>query len=292
MIRRPFAFHAPTTLNGARALLSQFGEEAKLLAGGQSLVPLLNLGLSSPAHLISLNRLHDLSYIREEGGEIAIGALTCHRAVERSATLQARCGLLAETAGHIGDIQVRNRGTIGGSVCHFDPAADYPPVLCLLDVRFRIAGPTGERIVEAKDCFVDYMTTCLRPDEILIEVRAPILPPGTGSAYTKLARVEGGFAIVGVGAYLVVHPDRTCKEVRVGVGGATSVPLRLTTIEEGMRGRKVGEEFLNDVAEAAYDAVVQPTADLHADGAYKREMVRVLTHRALSTALTRALPRS
>jgi carbon-monoxide dehydrogenase medium subunit len=165
-------------------------------------------------------------------------------------------------------------------------------VLLLLDARFRIAGPTGERIVGAKDCFVDHMTTCLRPDEILVEVRVPTLPPGTGSAYTKLVRVEGGFAIVGVGAYLVVHPDRVCKEVRVGVGGATPVPLRVAKIEEVMQSREVDEEFINDAAEAAYAAVVQPTAELHADGAYKREMVRVFTRRALSTALTRARPRS
>lgn len=291
MIRRAFAFHAPTTLMDALHLLSQHGVEAKLLAGGQSLVPMLNLGLSSPAHIISLNRLRDLSYIREEGREVTIGALTCHRVLERSAVLTARCPILAETAGHIGDIQVRNRGTIGGSVCHFDPAADYPSVLLLLGARFRLAGPAGERIVEAKDYFVDYMTTCLRSDEILLEVRVPILPPGTGSAYSKFARVEGGFAIVGVGAYLVCHPDRTCQEVRVGIGGATAVPLRLTAIEEAMPGRKVDEKFIGDVAEAAYEAAAQPTAELHADGAYKREMVRVFTRRALSTALARALPK-
>jgi len=138
---------------------------------------------------------------------------------------------------------------------------------------------------------VDYMTTCLRPDEILLEVRVPVLPPGTGSAYTKLVCVEGGFAIVGVGAYLVCHPNRTCQEVRVGIGGATSVPLRLTAIEETMPGRKVDEGFIDDVAEAAYDAAAQPTAELHADGTYKREMVRVFTRRALRTALARALAR-
>ncbi len=290
MIRRPFDFHAPTTLTDVLHLLSEYGAEAKLLAGGQSLVPVLNLGLSSPAHIVSLNRLRDLSYIREEGREVAIGALTCHRVVERSEVLKARCSILAETAGHIGDIQIRNRGTIGGSVCHFDPAADYPPVLLLLGARFRVAGPAGERVVEAKDYFVDYMTTCLRPDEILLEVRIPILPPGTGSAYTKLTRIEGGFAIVGVGAYLVCDPDCTCQEVRVGIGGATSVPLRLTAIEEVMQGRKVDEGFMNEVAEAAYDAAAQPTAELHAEGAYKREMVRVFTRRSLSTALARAVP--
>ena len=291
MIRRSFAFHAPTTLTDALHFLSQYGAEAKLLAGGQSLVPVLNLGLSSPAHIVSLNRLRDLSYIREEGREVTIGALTCHRALERSEVLTARCGILAETAGHIGDIQIRNRGTIGGSVCHFDPAADYPPVLLLLGARFRIVGLAGERMVEAKDYFVDYMTPCLSSDEILLEVRVPILPPGAGSVYTKLARVEGGFAIVGVGAYLVCHPDRTCQEVRVGIGGATSVPLRLMAIEEAMRGRKVDEGFIDDVAEAAYEAAAQPTAGLHADGTYKREMVRVFTRRALRTALARALPR-
>ncbi len=289
MIQRPFTFHAPVILQDTLNLLSQHGEEAKLLAGGQSLVPVLNLGLSSPAHIISLNRLRELSYVREEGKEVAIGALTSHRTVERSQVLKTRCGILAETAGHIGDSQIRNRGTIGGSVCHFDPAADYPPVLLLLGARFRIAGLAGEKIVEAKDFFVDYMTTCLRPDELLLEVRVPILAPGTGSAYTKLTRVEGGFAIVGVGAYLVLNPDRTCQEVRVGIGGATSVPPQLTAAEDARQGRKVDEGFINDMAEAAYNAVTQPTSELHADGEYKQEMARVFTRRALSLALTRAL---
>jgi len=188
----------------------------------------------------------------------------------------------------IGDAQIRNRGTIGGSVCHFDPAADYPPVLALLDARFHVAGAGGERVIPARDFFTGYMATALRPDEILTEVRVPDLAPETGTAYAKFARTEGGFAVVGVAASIALDSGRACRSVRVVLGGVAPVPVRLADIEKAKPGKKVDEGFIDEVGEAAFSAAAQPSAELHAEAAYKREMARVFARRALAAALARA----
>ena len=179
-------------------------------------------------------------------------------------------------------------GHLGGSIGHFDPAADYPPVLVLLDAAFQIVSPSGERTVAAKDVFVDYMTTSLAADEVLTAIRVPVLSPDTGTAYVKFTRVEGGFAIVGVGVCLRLNPDRTCLSIRVGICGAAPVPVRLTAIENTLTGRAVDDAFVEAVATAAYETAYDPVAELHADADYKREMVRVFTRRAVKTALERA----
>ena len=291
MIRAPFQLHTPSSIDEAVRLLSQCtqnGEDAKLLAGGQSLMPSMNLGLVAPAHIVSLNHIADLNTIRRDGETIVIGAGVPHRALAESEIVQAHCPILSETASSIGDVQVRNRGTLGGSIGHFDPAADYPPVLVLLDAAFRIVGPVGERTVAAKDLFIDYMTTSLNADEVLTEIRVPVLSPDTGTAYVKFTRVEGGFAIVGVGACLRLNPDGTCRSIRVGICGAAPVPVRLTAIEETLTGKVVDDAFVEAVASAAYEAAHDPVAELHAEADYKREMVRVFTRRAVKTALERA----
>ena len=290
MIRAPFQLHTPQSVDEAVQLLAQCdqnGEDAKLLAGGQSFIPTMNLGLSTPAHVISLNHVAGLSSIRQDNDTIAIGARTTHRDLSESELLQTHCPILSEAAASIGDVQVRNRGTLGGSIGHFDPAADYPPVLVLLDATFRLVGPNGERTVTAQDFFVDYMTTSLSPDEVVTEVRVPVLPSGTGSAYTKFTRVEGGFAIVGVGACLALNSDGACQSVRVGICGAAPVPVRLTSIETAMVGQAVDETFIENVAQAAYASAQDPVAELHADAEYKKAMVRVFTRRAVKTALER-----
>ncbi len=290
MIRAPFHLHTPHSIDEAVRLLSQYaqnGEDAKLLAGGQSFIPTMNLGLATPAHIISLNHVAGLNYIRRDGDTLAIGAGTTHRALAESEILQAHCPILSEAAASIGDVQIRNRGTLGGSIGHFDPAADYPPVLVLLDAAFHIVGPSGERTVAAKDIFVDYMTTGLDADEVLTEIRLPVLPSDTGTAYVKFTRVEGGFAIVGVGACLALNADRTCQSIRVGMCGAAPVPVRLTALEEAMPGKAVDDAFVDAIADAAYEAAHDPVAELHADADYKREMVRVFTRRAVKTALER-----
>jgi carbon-monoxide dehydrogenase medium subunit len=289
MIRQAFTFHRPHSVNEAVQLLAELGEDTKLLAGGQSLVPTLNLGLAAPGHVISLNRLRPaLSYIREEGPEIAIGALATHHALATSSLLKNRCAILAEAAADIGDVQVRHRGTIGGSIAHFDPAADYPPVCLALGAKFRITGPSGDRVVSAEQFFQGYMTTAVGPQEMLTEIRVPILAAGTGSAYAKHRRIEGGFAIVGVAAVLKVQ-NGVCQEIAVGIGGGGPIPFRLAGIDSRCKGKKVDEPSIAEVAEAAYAASTEPTSELHADATYKREMVRVFTRRALRKALERAV---
>ena len=291
MIRAPFQLHRPPSIEEAVRLLAQClqnGEDAKLLAGGQSLLPSMNLGLVAPAHIISLNHVAGLDSIRRDGETLVIGAGTTHHALAESEVVQAHCPILSETAACIGDVQVRNRGTLGGSIGHFDPAADYPPVLVLLDAACQIVGPGGERTATAQDVFVDYMTTSLSADEVLTEIRVPVLSSDTGTAYVKFTRVEGGFAIVGVGACLRLNPDRTCRSIRVGMCGAAPVPVRLTAIEDTLTGRAVDDAFVDAVAAAAYESAHDPVAELHAAADYKREMVRVFTRRAVKTALERA----
>lgn len=288
MTRQAFAFSAPRSVAEAVKLLAESGPDAKLLAGGQSLVPALNLGLATPSHIISLNRLRPaLSYVKEEGAELAVGALTTHHALATSTLVRQTCPILAEAAGSIGDVQVRHRGTIGGSLAHCDPAADYPPVCFALGARFRLVGAGGERIVHVDDFFQGYMTTAVAPDEILTEVRVPRSPAGTGSAYAKLRRVEGGFAIVGVAAVLTVRDGR-CESIAVGISGGGAVPFRLRGIEARLRGKSVDQQFIAEAAEAAYAAATEPSSELHADAAYKRAMVRAFTRRALRSAAERA----
>jgi carbon-monoxide dehydrogenase medium subunit len=288
MIRQPFSFHAPQSVTEAVRLLTELGDDTKLLAGGQSLMPAMNLGVVAPKHLVSLNRLRPvLAYIREEGSEIAIGALATHHAVATSPLLQKHCAILAEAAADIGDVQIRHRGTIGGSTAHFDPAADYPPVCLALDAKFRLAGPSGERLINATEFFLGYMTTAIGPQEIVTEVRVPVLPAGTGSAYAKHRRIEGGFAIVGVAAIVMLH-DNVCRQIALGIGGGGAIPFRLREIEGRYQGKRIDDQLLNEIAETAYNTSVEPTNELHADAAYKRAMVRVFTQRALTVALARA----
>lgn len=226
MITAPFDYYVPTTLDEAIALLRQHGDAAKLLAGGHSLIPLMKLRLANPSVLIDIGRLSGLSYIRETDGSVAIGALTTHRMLETSNLLKERLPLVSQAAGAIGDTQLRNRGTIGGSLAHADPAADLSAVVLALDGELRLRGPTGERMVRAQDFFVDMYTTALGADEILTEVRLPALPPRSGSAYLKLPNKASFFAIIGVAAVVALNADGTCREARLGITGLTAKPLR------------------------------------------------------------------
>jgi carbon-monoxide dehydrogenase medium subunit len=228
-----------------------------------------------------------LAYIREEGSEIAVGALATHHAVATSPLLQRHCAILAEAATDVGDVQIRHRGTIGGSTAHFDPAADYPPVCLALDAKFRLAGPAGDRFVNAAEFFLGYMTTAIGPQEIVTEVRVPVLPAGTGSAYAKHRRIEGGFAIVGVAA-IVTLQHGICQQIALGISGGGAIPFRLRGIEGRCQGRRLDDQLIDEITETAYNSSIEPTNELHADAAYKRAMVRVFTRRALMSALARA----
>jgi len=287
MIPSPFEYHAPKTLEEALRLVERHGDEAKLLAGGHSLLPLMKLRLAAPRYVIDIGRLRGMSYIREESGRIVIGALTTHAEVESSVLLRAQCPLLPETAAEIGDIQVRNRGTIGGSLAHADPAADYPAAILALDAEIVAASTNGTRTIPAREFFVDMLTTQLRPGDILTQVRIPLFAPRAGTAYCKLHQPASGFAIVGVAA--VVTPNRSGKieAVAVGITGLGPKAYRAEAVEKALRGKKVTPKLLEDAAQHAAHGV-DPLSDLHASAEYRREMASVFTRRALERALARA----
>ena len=288
MIPAAFEYHAPKTLEEALRLYERHGDEAKLLAGGQSLLPLMKLRLAAPRFVIDLGKLRGMNHIREENGKIVIGALTPHAEVEHSALLRAKCPLLVETAAEIGDVQVRNRGTLGGSLAHADPAADYPAAILALDAEILAASTSGTRTIAARAFFVDMLTTQLRPGEILTQVRVPILAPRTGTAYCKLHQPASGFAIVGVAACVTVNRSGKIEEVAIGVTGLGPKPYRAAAAEKALRGKKTNPKLLADAARTAAQGT-EPLSDLHASAAYRREMAAVFTRRALERAIARAL---
>ncbi len=284
MIPTPFEYHAPRTLEEALRLVERHGDEAKLLAGGHSLLPLMKLRLAAPRFVIDLGRLRGMSYIREEGGRIVIGALTTHAEVEASALLRSKCPLLPETAAEIGDIQVRNRGTLGGSLAHADPAADYPAAILALEAEMVAASTSGTRTIAARDFFVDMLTTQLRPGEILTQVRIPPLALRTGTAYCKLHQPASGFAIVGVAAHVTADRSGKIEAVAVGVTGVGPKAYRAEAVEKALHGKKATPKLLADAARQAAQGV-DPLSDLHASAEYRREMAAVFTRRALERAL-------
>lgn len=287
MIPAEFDYHTPTTLDEALALLGQFGDEAKLLAGGHSLIPALKLRLASIGHLIDLGRVSGLSYIREEGGKLCIGARTTHFEVESSALLRQKCPLLVECASQIGDVQVRNRGTLGGSLVHADPAADYPAAILALDAEIHTVAAGGKRSITAANFFVDMLTTALQPEEILTEVRIAPLAANTGAAYLKVPQPASGFAVVGVAALVTLDARGKCAQVRVGVTGAASKAFRARDSEAVLTGKPADP---NTLAQAAAQATkgIETNGDIFASAEYRAHLVQVYTKRALAKAVERA----
>jgi carbon-monoxide dehydrogenase medium subunit len=281
-----FDYHAPTTVDEALALLGRYGGDAKLLAGGQSLVPLLNFRLSRPAALVDLNRIPALAFIRETDGQVAFGAMTRQRTIEFSPVVKAKLPLLSEATRWVGHLPIRSRGTIGGSIAHADPSAEYPAVLAALDGEVRARGPRGERTLRADDLFQTYLTTALEPDEILTEVRLPAMPAGAAYAFEEFSRRHGDFAIVGIAAMVVIDDGR-CRAARLATAGAGPVPVRLRAAEEILVQEGVGERAIAAAAARAAE-LVSPDSDLHASADYRRNLTRVLTGRALTRALGRA----
>ena len=275
-----FEYLRPSTLEETIRLLVKHGDDAKLLAGGHSLIPAMKLRLALPKVVVDLGRVADLSYIRESSGRIAIGAMTTHYAIESSAMLRARCPLLPETAGHIGDVQVRNRGTIGGSLAHADPAGDWPAAILALDAEIEVAGPKGRRTVRADAFFVDLLETIIAPDEILCEIRVPATPRSV--AYEKTEQKASGFALCGVAAVV----DATARRVRVGITGVAPVPYRAAAVERALEGQALAEGSLAAAAGQAA-AGVTPLADIHASADYRAHLARVNTARALQRAASR-----
>jgi aerobic carbon-monoxide dehydrogenase medium subunit len=281
-----FDYHAPASVEEALGLLVRYGGEAKVLAGGQSLMPLLNFRLSRPAALVDLNRIAALAYIREQNGHVAFGAMTRQRAIEFSPVVKTTLPLLTEATRWVGHLPIRSRGTIGGSIAHADPSAEYPAVLTALDGEVVVRGPRGERTLKPADLFQTYLTTSLEADEILTEVRLPAMPARAGYAFEEFARRHGDFAIVGVAAMVALDGGRV-REARLATAGAGPVPVRLRAAEDILVKEGVDERALEAAAARAAE-LVTPDSDLHATAAYRTNLTRVLTQRALVRAVARA----
>lgn len=289
MFPAQFEYHAPRTLRQAVALLQRYGEEAKVLAGGQSLIPLMRFRLVRPAHLVDLGRVEGLSGIRAVRGAIVIGAMTTHWEVESSPLLQERVPVLPECARQIADMQVRNRGTVGGSLAHADPAADYPAVLLALGARLRTAGPRGMRTLAIGDFFQGPYTTALEPGEVLTEVRIPEPPARSGASYRKFANPASHFAIVGVCAFVALTARGTVREVRIGVTGACPTPFRAEAAEAVLRGQRPTERNLRRCAERVPEGREgEMNEDLYGSGEYRAHLCRVMALEALEEAVRRA----
>jgi carbon-monoxide dehydrogenase medium subunit len=282
----PFAYDRARSVEDAIALLSQHGDNAKLIAGGHSLLPIMKLRLATPSHLIDIGRIAELRGVARDSGELVIGALTTHHEIATHPLVQSAAPVLAAAASRIGDRQVRNRGTIGGALAHADAAADYPAPVLALGATVVARGPQGERRIPAAEFFVDFLTTALTADEVLTEVRIPSLPDGHGWSYQKLANQASGYALVGVAA-VVVLAENGAAEVRVGVTGTAAVPWRAYDVEAALAGQSLGEERLAEAARLV-DRDIEPLDDLHGSAAYRRRVTRGLTVRAIREAAARA----
>jgi len=279
----PFAYHRAESLDQALALLDRHGDDARLLAGGQSLVPMLNLRIARFDHLIDINPLRELDTIQEVGGGLEIGALTRHATLERSDLVRRLCPILTLAAKSIGHVAIRERGTLGGSLALADPAAELPLIAILLDANLEIASSTGRRRVPAREFFVGVMTTALEPNEVLVSARFPALAEGEGFGLHAVTRRAGDFAIVHAAATLRLEGGRIAQ-LRMALGGVGATPVALPALEQANLGVTPDASWADGVAEAATDEV-QPHDDPHASAGYRRDLVRVLLGRALADAL-------
>jgi carbon-monoxide dehydrogenase medium subunit len=281
-----FEYHTPGSVQEALGLLGKL-EDAKILAGGHSLVPMMKLRLAQPKHLIDLRKVPGLGGIKEEGSTIVIGAMTTHWEVESSKLLQAKCPVLSDTAKIIGDPAVRNKGTIGGSLAHADPAADMPATVIALGAELVCQGSKGRRTVKVDDWFQGLMATALGEDELLVELRVPALMPGTGSAYMKFAHPASRFAIVGAAAVVTVDKQGTCTKAGVGITGAGTKAVRAKGVEAGLVGKRLDAATIEAAAQKAADGV-DVQADLQGSVEYKSHLCRVFARRAIEAAVKKA----
>lgn len=283
MIAQDFEYSAPASLKDALGLLAQ--EDTKVLAGGMSLIPLMKLRLAAPGQLVDIGRIADLNFIHEEGGMLRIGATTTHYQVESSPLIRSKCPLLAEAASHIGDIQVRNVGTIGGSIAHADPAADYPASLLALEARVSLVSSKGKRDLPISDFFVDTFTTALQPGEIVQAVIVPIEDQSVGTSYQKMVQPASGFAIVGVAARIRKSGGKIAM-ARLGVTGLSGKPYRATAVENALEGT-AGSPSDIQKASAQVANGVDANSDLYASADYRKHLAQVYTMRALAIAFSR-----
>jgi carbon-monoxide dehydrogenase medium subunit len=286
MIPAAFEYQVPRELAEAIELLASSNGEAKILAGGQSLIPLMKFRLAQPARLIDINRIDGLAYV-SENGDLRIGALTREVDLEWNEVIRASYPIIAETAAVIADPLVRNLATVGGNIAHADPANDHPATLLALRASVVARGRRGERVIPIDEFFVDTFTTSLQPDEIVVEIRVPRASPRSGGAYLKLERKVGDFAIAGVAAHLTLDANQKIKEAGIGLTNVGPTAIRARDAESALRGRNPDEAAFRAAAEKAA-AESQPVSDLRGPADYKRDVVRVLTMRALRRAAARA----
>ena len=287
MIPRSFEYSAPSTLNEAVSLLQQLGPDAKILSGGQSLIPMMKLRLASPPHIVDINRIPGLDYIKEEAGVLRIGALVRESDLEHSDLVRSRFPILADTTAVIADPLVRNQATVCGNLAHGDPANDHPATMLALGASAVAIGPTGEREIPVEKFFPGLFTTALQPDEILKEIRIPIPPPSSGGAYLKLERKVGDYATAGVAVQVTLDGSGACSRAGIGLTNVGFTPIKATKAEASLQGKTLDKATIQQAAQLAAGES-QPMDDIRGSAEYKRDLVRVLTSRALVRALARA----
>lgn len=286
MIPPSFAYHAPGSVDDAIALLSQYGDAAKILAGGHSLLPMMKLRFAEPEHLIDINNIGSLKGIREENGEIVIGSMTSENALIASTLLQEKCPMLPEAAKMIADPQVRNRGTIGGDISHGDPGNDHPALMLALDATFTLVGPNGARQVAAADFFLGTFFTALEADEIMTEIRIAPQAANTGASYQKLKRKTGDYATAAAAAVISMSGD-TCQSASISLTNLGATAMRASAAEAILTGQVINEDLINQSAAKAME-ICDPAEDLRGDAAYKTHMGGEMTRRAIRAAMQRA----
>jgi len=287
MIPPSFEYFRPKTIPEAIAFLQQYGDDAKILSGGQSLIPMMKLRLARPSYLVDINRIEGLSHIKEESGFLKIGGLTREAELEASPVVRAKYPIIIDTAHVIADPQVRNLATVGGNLAHGDPANDHPATMLALGAQIVATGPKGERVIPVEDFFLSLFSTALQHDEILTEIRIPIPPPRSGGAYFKLERKVGDFATAAVAAQLTLDGNGTCQKVGIGLTNVGPTPIKPRKAEDTLRGKKIDGSTIAQAAQLAADES-EPSADLRGPVEYKRSLVKELTKRALTRAVERA----
>jgi aerobic carbon-monoxide dehydrogenase medium subunit len=287
MIPAAFEYLRPKTIPEAIGFLQQYGDDAKILSGGQSLIPMMKFRLARPAYLIDINRISGLSYIREEGGYLKIGGLTREAELENSPLIHAKYPILADTSRVIADPQIRNLATLAGNLAHGDPANDHPATMMALRAEIVAMGPGGERVLPVDGFFVTLFTTQLEHDEIVTEIRIPIPPQRSGGAYFKLERKVGDFATAAAAAQLTIDGSGACQSVGIGLTNVGATPIRAARAEEFLRGKTLDEASIKQAAQLAAEEA-QPSSDLRGPEEYKRALVKELTRRALTRAYERA----
>jgi aerobic carbon-monoxide dehydrogenase medium subunit len=287
MIPPAFDYLQPKTIPEAIALLQQYGDDAKILSGGQSLIPMMKLRLARPAYLIDINRIAGLSYIKEEDGHLKIGGLAREADLESSPLIRSKYPIILDTAHVIADPQVRNLATIAGNLAHGDPANDHPATMLALGAKIVATGPAGDRVIPIEDFFVSLFTTALEPNEIVTEIQVPMPPPRSGGAYFKLERKVGDFATAAVAAQVTVDGNGVCQSAGIGLTNVGATPLKAAKAEAFLRGKKLDEVNLRQAAQLAAEEA-QPSSDLRGPAEYKKALVKELAFRALSRAAERA----